>query len=87
MNEPGYRADTPSTVRRTPVKQQIKRGLWVFALVLVLIFILQNIQTVALTYWFWGFQWPLALLIIITLAVGMLLGWALTRLVQARRRS
>jgi uncharacterized integral membrane protein len=72
--------------RKRPLGQQIKRGLWLLLLVLVLVFILQNIHSVALQYWFWGFHWPLAILIIITLFVGMLLGWGLTVFVGRRRR-
>lgn len=76
----------PVAPPRTPLARQIKRGLWILALILVLVFVLQNIQTVSLNYWFWGFRWPLALLIIITLVVGMLLGWGLAALVRRRPR-
>lgn len=93
MNRPTNRMDQqtqapsqPSRPRR-PLGQQIKRGLWALLLLLILIFILQNIQTVSLDYWFWGFRWPLALLLFITLLVGMLLGWGLTRFVRRGRNS
>jgi uncharacterized integral membrane protein len=78
---------TPEEPRREgkPLAWKIKRGIWILVLVLILIFILQNIQSVSLTYWFWGFRWPLAVLVLITLIIGMLLGWALTRFVRRGR--
>lgn len=87
MNNDSNAEPESSGQSRTPIKRQIKRGLWALALVLVLVFILQNIRSVPLQYFFWGFTWPLALLIIITLAVGMLLGWGLTRFARRRRRN
>src|SRR5699024_8156839 len=87
MNNDSNAEPESSGQSRTPVKRQIKRGLWALALVLVLVFILQNFRSFPLQYFFWGFTWPLALLIIITLAVGMLLGWGLTRFARRRRRN
>lgn len=45
--------------------------------VLVVIFALQNTDPVTLRLWFWSFETSLALLVIVMLVLGALLGYAL----------
>ncbi|HET8552621.1 MAG TPA: LapA family protein [Gammaproteobacteria bacterium] len=77
---------TPPPKPKRPIGQQIERVLWAVAVILVLIFVVQNVPAVRLTYLAWTFSFSLGLLVIITLAVGMLLGWALTAMLRRRAR-
>jgi uncharacterized integral membrane protein len=83
MNDPMQTAVPPPA--GMPIARKIKLGLWVLALILLLIFLLQNSAPVQLTYFVWSFSFSLALLIFIVFALGFLLGWALTALLKRRR--
>ncbi|HET7307378.1 MAG TPA: LapA family protein [Gammaproteobacteria bacterium] len=92
MNRPDNKVERPAEPAHSPPKskrpigQQIERVLWALAVILVLIFVVQNVPAVRITYLAWTFSFSLGLLVIITLAVGMLLGWALTALLRRRAR-
>ncbi|HET7570135.1 MAG TPA: LapA family protein [Gammaproteobacteria bacterium] len=92
MNRPNDKVERPPEGQYSPPKparsvwQQIERVLWGIAVILVLIFVVQNVPAVRITYLAWTFSFSLGLLVIITLAVGMLLGWALTALLRRRAR-
>lgn len=77
---------SPPPKPKRPIGRQIERVLWAIAVILVLVFVVQNVPAVKLTYLAWTFSFSLGLIVIITLAVGMLLGWALTALVRRRSR-
>lgn len=53
---------------------------------LILIFILQNTESVQLTFLFWDFGFPLWLLFVLTLVGGVLAGMAVLAVLQRRRR-
>ena len=53
---------------------------------LLLIFILQNTQSVSLTFLFWTFSWPLWLLTLISAVLGALLWFGLGVMRRHRRR-
>jgi len=46
-------------------------------IVLVILFIVQNVAVVEITFLFWSLQMSRALLIFFLLAIGMLIGWLL----------
>lgn len=53
---------------------------------LILIFILQNTESVQLTFLFWNFGFPLWLLFVLTLIFGVLVGMGGLAVLQRRRR-
>lgn len=84
-----FRRHDPSQPALPPkwtVRQKIKMGLWLLAAILLLIFLFENLQVVKMAYFGWSFHSPLAILFIVTLLVGMIIGWALTRYVRRQRR-
>ena len=55
-------------------------------LLLILIFVLQNTESVQLTFLFWDFGFPLWLLFVLALAGGLLVGMGLLAVLQRRSR-
>ena len=55
-------------------------------LLLLVIFTLQNTETVAVTFFFWDFKMSTALVILIPLAVGLLIGWLGIPFIMARKK-
>jgi uncharacterized integral membrane protein len=54
------------------------RLIWILVLVaLALVFVLQNVASVDVNFLAWTVSMSRALLIVITLAIGFLLGWSL----------
>ena len=48
-------------------------------IVLILILVFQNIEVVDVTLFFWKVPMPKALMLLITLCVGIIVGWFLAR--------
>jgi uncharacterized integral membrane protein len=74
--------------RDRPAQQRTYTGkvvLWVVVAVLVVILILQNNRDVRVELYFWDVTVSLWVLLLGTLVVGMLLGWALPKLRRGRR--
>jgi uncharacterized integral membrane protein len=54
--------------------------------ILLLIYIIQNTQDVAVKFLFWSFTWPAWLLLILMLAIGFLVGLATGALLRRRKK-
>ncbi len=52
---------------------------------IILIFVIQNTASTAFTFLFWGFDTPLWSMLVMVLAIGVAVGWALTAS-RGRRR-
>ena len=63
----------------------MKRLLLLIVGVPVLLFILQNFQVTELRFLTWRIAMPHALLLILVLAAGVLIGWALHALLSERK--
>ncbi|MEZ5124617.1 MAG: LapA family protein [Thermoleophilia bacterium] len=85
-----------STPPQVQVRPQGKSGLGTAAIVklavaggialLILIFILQNTETVEWSFLFWGFQLAKWLMLVFTLVIGFLAGMLVNTLLWRRRR-
>ena len=65
-----------------PVK---KISIWIIVF-LILIFILQNLDVIAVDFLFWSIKVSLLLVILLPFVLGVLLGWLLTTLYTKNRR-
>jgi len=63
----------------------VKRLVLLIVSVPVLLFILQNIQVTELRFLVWRIALPQALLLILVLAAGILIGWVLHALLADKR--
>ena len=63
----------------------VKRVLLLIVGVPVLLFILQNFQITELRFLMWHIAMPHALLLILVLAAGVLIGWALHALLSEKK--
>jgi uncharacterized integral membrane protein len=87
-------ADPDLTAGRDPLRGSRTSGVWVAVvaasvlLVLLVVFIVQNTQSVEVSYFGWNGSAPLAAALLIATAAGMLLAImaASLRLLQVRRR-
>jgi lipopolysaccharide assembly protein A len=63
----------------------IKLALIVILSGIVLVFVMQNVAAVEVTFFFWSISLSRALLIFFALAIGVLIGWFLHSYVEYRR--
>jgi uncharacterized integral membrane protein len=54
--------------------------LGVALMIFVAVFALQNVATVELTFLLWSFSLPRAIMVLVVLAVGFIVGWLLRSL-------
>lgn len=86
--------ETPEPTSKDPLRGSRASGIWaamlllVVVLVLVSVFVMQNTQSVTITYFGWTGQAPLAAVLLIAVAGGLLLAVAAgsARILQLRRR-
>jgi lipopolysaccharide assembly protein A len=66
-------------------RNHVKLILVALVTALVVTFVMQNLAAVEIRFLFWTFALSRALLVLIVLAVGILLGWLLSALVRRHR--
>jgi uncharacterized integral membrane protein len=54
--------------------------------VLIIIFILQNTASVAFTFLFWGFEWPVWAMLVLALLLGFVLGLLVGAILRRRKK-
>ena len=64
---------------------KIKAYVTIAAAILLLVFILQNMTVVDIRFLFWQFSVSRAIMILLVLLVGMVIGWVLHGLYRVRR--
>lgn len=65
----------------------IKRYLAIIALILLLVFIVQNVTVVDIRFLFWQLSVSRAIMFFILLAIGIVIGWLLHGYYQLRKTS
>lgn len=73
--DPTYTAETTSAEGSLPVAGIFKLVLAGLVVAAVVIFVLQNLDSVPVDFLSWSFDIPLILLIVIAAAVGLVLRW------------
>lgn len=90
MNEDFERTEQPEASEPTPVPERtgVPWGLAAFlvGVVLLVVFVVQNAQSVSLKFLGWEGEYPLSLIIILVIAVTVLLDEILGGVLRRRRR-
>ena len=64
----------------------VKLGIVAVVAILLLLYIFQNVTRVPFNFLFWSFEWPLWLIILVSLVIGFLVGMLVNTLLVRRRR-
>ena len=67
-------------------KLKLKTIIWLIVLVLVVIFAIQNVQSVELSVYFWKFECPKIILIFVSLVLGFFAGIFLRSLKREEKK-
>ena len=76
----------PPTGQKASAGRYVMPGIAGAIVIALLAFILQNTQSVKLSWLFWSFSWPLWLLLVVTIVLSLIAGQILLMLRRHRRR-